>query len=81
MLENSSIHVGPANNQKIDEMAREIMTTGVKYKDASPIASALLAGCAYFISTDKRLLKYQNERIQLVTPIEFISEMEAEDSD
>ena len=81
VLENSSIHVGPANTHKIDEMARDIMKTGVKYKDASHIASALFAGCAYLISTDKRLLKYQNEKIKLVTPIEFITEMEAEDGD
>ncbi len=46
VLENSSIHVGPANNQKINEMARNIMKTGGKYKDASYIASACLF-CIY----------------------------------
>lgn len=55
-----------------------IMNTGVKFKDACHVASAIYAGCKYFISTDKRLLKYQTDRIRLVTPIEFIAETEDE---
>ena len=74
--ENSSVHVGPNNNAKIDEDAREIMRTGIKYKDACHVASALLANCDYFITTDKRLLKYKNEHIKIVNPIEFIEERE-----
>ena len=59
-------------------MAREIMETGVKYKDACHVASAILAECSYFISTDKRLLKYKSDVIKIVNPIEFISEMEGD---
>ena len=81
VAENSSVRVGPSNNQRINEIGKEKMATGVKYKNAVHIASALLAGCSYFISTDKRLLKYQNEKIKLVTPVEFISEMEAIEGD
>lgn len=78
IIENSSIHVGSNNNEKINEMALQIMKTGVKYKDACHIASAIIADCEYFISTDKRLLKYKTDSLKLVTPIEFISEMEDE---
>ena len=74
--ENSSIHVGPSNIFKVDEMAAEIMDTGVKYKDACHVASALLAGCEYLITTDKRLLKYRSEKIKLLNPIQFVDEME-----
>ena len=63
---------------EIESMATEIMNTGVKFKDACHVASAIYAGCKYFISTDKRLLKYQTDRIRLVTPIEFIAETEDE---
>ena len=48
------------------------MKTGVKEKDAAHIACALLAGCEYFITTDDRLLKYENDRIGIVTPVEFL---------
>lgn len=74
--QNSSIHVGKDSTPKMKEMAREIMETGVKYKDACHVASAIIAGCDYLISTDKRLLKYKNDKIKLVNPIEFVGEME-----
>ena len=74
--QNSSIHVGKDSTPKVKEMAREIMETGVKYKDACYVASAIIAGCDYLISTDKRLLKYKNDKIKLVNPIEFVGEME-----
>ena len=81
LKENSSIHVGPNNNRRLDKMAREIMAAGVKYKDAYHVASALIGECRYFISTDKRLLKYKTERISMVDPIRFITEMEEHDDD
>ena len=58
------------------DMAKEIIAMGVKYKDAYHIASAILAQCDYFISTDKRLLKYKTDKIKPVNPVEFVSEME-----
>ena len=60
----------------VEAKAAEIMQTGVKFKDACHVASAVYAKCEYFISTDKRLLKYKSEAIKMVSPIEFIIEME-----
>ena len=71
-------YVGPERDSTVSSIASEIMKTGVKEKDALHVASAIYAGCAYFISTDKRLLKYNSERIKLVTPIDFIMETEGE---
>ena len=51
---------------------------GNKYKDACHVASAILAGCQYFVTTDKRLLKYRSAQIKLVNPITFVSETEEE---
>lgn len=76
MEENASVHVGAESGNRVREIASEIMQTGAKYKDACHVASAILAGCAYFISTDKRLLKYRSDTIKLVNPIEFVAEME-----
>ncbi|MBQ3918833.1 MAG: hypothetical protein II695_04095 [Oscillospiraceae bacterium] len=75
---NMKAYVGVERDDIIAPMAEEIMKTGVKEKDAFHVASAIYAGCEYFISTDIRLLKYRSDRIKLVTPLEFISETEGE---
>lgn len=71
-------YVGYERAEIIQTMADEIMKTGIKEKDACHVASALYAGCDYFISTDKRLLKYKSDKLKLVTPIEFVTETEGE---
>ena len=60
-------------------MAALIMDTGIKEKDAYHVACAVIAECDYFITTDDRLLKYQSEKIYLVTPGEFIRRVEADE--
>ena len=57
---------------------RILVDTNMKFKDACHVASAIYAGCEYFISTDTRLLKYHSEEIKMATPIEFVIEMEDE---
>ena len=52
--------------------------TGVKLMDACHAACAIIAGCDYFISTDKRLLKYKTTDIKMVNPIDYIMEKEDE---
>lgn len=74
--ENTYAYVGDERKMLIEAKAAEIMRTGVKFKDACHVASAVYAKCEYFISTDKRLLKYKSEEIKMVSPIEFIIEME-----
>ncbi len=74
--ENTYAYVGDERKMLIEAKAAEIMQTGVKFKDACHVASAVYAKCEYFISTDKRLLKYKSEAIKMVSPIEFIIEME-----
>ena len=71
-------YVGPERAALIEEKARPIMLTGIKEKDALHLAAAIYAECAFFISTDKRLLRYQTEEIRLVTPVEFIAETEGD---
>ena len=77
--ENMKAYVGAERAGMIGPMAAEIMKTGVKEKDAYHVAAAVYAGCAFFISTDQRLLKYKSDRIRMVTPIEFVTEMEGEE--
>ena len=71
-------YVGPEREDIVSSIASDIMETGVKEKDALHVASAIYAKCTYFISTDKRLLKYKTNQIKLVSPIDFIMETEGE---
>ena len=77
--ENAVGYVGGNRKKEIESKATEIMKAGVKFKDACHVASAIYAGCEYFISTDIRLLKYNTQEIKMVTPIEFITEMESDE--
>lgn len=70
--------VSEMRKAEVIELAQEIMRTGVKLMDACHVACAIIAGCDYFITTDKRLLKYQSDRIRVVNPIAFIMEREDE---
>lgn len=72
-------YVGIERQAEIEEKAREIMRTGVKFKDACHVASAIFARCDYLISTDKRLLKFRTDEISMVTPVEFILRTEGEE--
>ena len=74
----SSVYVSDERKEEIEQTAFDIMRTGVKFKDACHVASAIYAKCDYFITTDKRLLKYKSPQIKLVTPIEFVLLLEGE---
>ena len=76
--ENIQAYVGEERSDMISAMVEEIMQAGIKEKDAYHVASAIYAKCAYFISTDIRLLKYKTDQIRMVTPIDFIAETEGE---
>ena len=71
----ATFYVGESRKDDVELKASDIMRTGIKYKDACHLASAILAECDFFISTDKRLLKYESNEIRLVNPIEFVTEV------
>lgn len=79
MKEYATLYVSNKNEKDIARIANTIMETGVKEKDAYHVACAVMAECNYFVTTDDRLLKYQTEKIELVTPGEFIRRMEADE--
>ena len=68
--------VSEASGSKVKEIAKEIMNSGVKLMDACHIACAIIAGCDYFISTDKRLLKYHSDQIKIVNPTTYVLDRE-----
>lgn len=78
METNESYYVGIERDSDVAKIAEPIMQTGGKEKDAFHVACAILAKCDYFITTDDRLLKYQDGKMPLVTPEEFIRRMEVD---
>jgi len=78
-LDNATIYVAKDKLNEILALAAEIMESGVKYMDASHTACAIIAGCHYLITTDKRLLKYKSDKINIINPVEFIRIWEDKD--
>ena len=69
---NAKYYVSKDNNEVAITLTEEIMHTGIRLKDASHTACAIVAKCDYLITTDKRLLKYTDSRIKIVNPVEFL---------
>lgn len=78
MKDYATLYVSNKHGAQIAKIADSVMKTGVKEKDAYHVACAIMAECDYFVTTDDRLLKYQSEKINLVTPGEFIRRMEVD---
>lgn len=72
----TNTYVSEKSADMVKDIAIDIMNTGIKLMDACHVACAIIAGCDYFISTDKRLLKYQSDRIKIVNPISYVLETE-----
>jgi predicted nucleic acid-binding protein len=64
-------------SEEIKITAKQIMTDGIKAADAAHLACAISGDCDYFITVDKRLLNYSDERIIICDPIEFINLIES----
>lgn len=69
-------YVGLENKNNITSLAKDIIATGIKEKDALHLACAILSDCDYFVSTDDRLLKFRTSNIKLVDPIQFLKKTE-----
>ena len=59
-------------SDEVMKMAHEFSQKGLKTKDASHLACAIHAKCDYLITTDDRLLKYKDERIHIISPLDFL---------
>jgi predicted nucleic acid-binding protein len=69
---NAAEYVGSEKTEEAQALVSEIMKTGVKAKDATHLACAIVSNCSYFPTTDKRLLKYGTDKIRLMNPVEFV---------
>ncbi|MGL4594240.1 MAG: PIN domain-containing protein [Thermoguttaceae bacterium] len=62
-----------SRSEQVEDIAQQIAATGVKALDSLHIACALVAKCDYFITVDKRILKYHDANMKLCNPIEFLN--------
>jgi len=60
-------------------LARQISATGIKPADSLHIACAITAHCDYLITVDNRMQKFQDSRIIICNPAEFINEVSKND--
>ena len=79
--ENVSTYIDVDRSEEVRQIADRIVATGIKTADAYHVASAIVAGSDYFLTTDDRLLKYKTSDIQLIDPTEFIREWEVSRND
>ena len=56
------------------------MNTGIKEMDALHVASAILTGSNYFITTDDRVLRYTDERIKIINSCDFVRNIRQEET-
>jgi predicted nucleic acid-binding protein len=70
--DNATYYVDKDRDETAIAMTEEIMKTGVRLKDASHTACAIIAKCDYLVTTDKRLIKHQDNRVKIVSPISFM---------
>jgi len=70
--DNASVYVGAEYADASIQIANEIKNMGIKNFDALHIACAIIAKCDYFITTDKRILKYETDKINIINPVDYI---------
>ena len=77
-LQHASDYVDKSDD--VVAIANEICSKGIKTKDASHLACAIYAECDYFLTTDDKLLKFKDDRIKTINPVDFIM-LEGENND
>lgn len=74
---NTSIYISVDSAEAVAAKAEQFISTGIKQKDAYHVASAIIAGCNYFLTVDDRLLKLKSNEFVLLNPVEFVKFVEA----
>ena len=67
-----TIYIGVDSIEELKVFVEKFVASGIKQKDAYHIACAIFAGCDYFLTFDKKLLKFTCEEIKILSPVEFM---------
>lgn len=68
-----------ALDDAIIERGKELEEQGLKTIDALHVACAEAAGCEYFLTCDKRLIRRYSGRMKIINPASFILELTGEE--
>ena len=65
-------------NESVLNYAEQLVKKDLKAKDALHIASAIEAGCTYFITTDDKILNKNStiKSIEIISPVEMLDNLE-----
>ena len=74
------IYIGVEFVDELKILSEKIIATGIKVKDAYHIASSILANCDYFVTVDKKILKYSSEKVKIINLAEFTKILEANEN-
>ncbi|GHU72411.1 hypothetical protein FACS1894184_20120 [Clostridia bacterium] len=78
--DNANVFIASDKAAEVLALAGDIMSEGIKYMDASHLACAIVSKANYFLTTDKRILKYKGSLINVINPIDFVR-MQEEQND
>ena len=78
---NRKIYIGINFIEILDKKVENIIKSGIKHKDAYHLASAIFTECNYFITFDKKLLKFQSDKIITISPVDFVKLLEVDEND
>lgn len=76
LQDNVSIFVSSYYKPEVEKLINPIMNSGIKLMDACHIACAILTKCNCILTTDKRMLKYHSDLIEVLNPTELVLRME-----
>ena len=76
--EYSAIYIDITWAERVAAKAEKFISSGIKTKDSFHVASAILAGCDYFLSVDDRLIKHKLDEIIMINPVDFLKILKEE---
>lgn len=64
-------------NKNVLETAKELLSLGIKNKDALHVACAVESKCDYFLTTDDKILKKLKSynKVTVINPLNFIADL------
>ena len=77
---NRKMYVGVEFIDILDKKVVNIIKSGIKHKDAYHLASSIFTECDYFLTFDKKILKYNSDKMIIMNPVDFVKLLEVDEN-